>query len=163
MDHADLRARPIGGRARAGASTPVRMATSTLRSAAAAALPLHGLLSWRPLKHLHQSSKVSALVDRPTSAQHLHILVMLSTSLVILVRLHRSLEERARDGRALFIVGVALCASQTREGVCSIAHGPTHPVDGSRPRNRDRRIFTNGEIGGPSAGLPTHLHAHARV
>ena len=78
--NADLRARPIGGRARAGASTPVRMATSTLRSAAAAALPPHGLLSWRPLKHLHQSSKVSALVDRPTSAQHLHILVMLSTS-----------------------------------------------------------------------------------
>ena len=31
-------------------------------------------------KHLHQASQVSALVDRPTSAQHLHILVMLSTS-----------------------------------------------------------------------------------
>ena len=51
----------------------------------------------------------------------------------------------------------------TREGVCSIAHGPTHPVDGSRPRSRARRTFLNGESGDPRAGVPSHPHAHARV
>ena len=77
--------------------------------------------------------------------------------------MRRSKEERARDGRAVFIVGVALGARRTREGVRSIAHGPAHPVDGSRPRSRAWRTFFNGESGGPRAGVPTHPHAHARV
>ena len=80
-----------------------------------------------------------------------------------LVRLHRPTEERARDIRAVFIVGVAHCARRTREGVRLTAHGPAHPVDGSRPRSRARRTFLNGESGDPRAGVPSHPHAHARV
>ena len=34
---------------------------------------------------------------------------------------------------------------RTREGVRSAACGPAHPVDGSRPHSRARRIFLNGE------------------
>ena len=60
-----------------------------------------------------------------------------------------------------FILGVALSARQTREGVRSIAHGPAHPVDGSRPHSRARRIFPHGESNGIQAGLPARSHAHA--
>ena len=69
---------------------------------------------------------------------------------------------RAQVGRSSSSA-LRLCARQTREGVRSIAHGPAHPVDGSRPRSRARRTFLNGESGGPRAGVPTYPHAHARV
>jgi hypothetical protein len=82
---------------------------------------------------------------------------------VRLARLRRPWEDRARDVRAVFIFGVAPCARWTREGVRLTAHGPAHPVDGSRPRSRARRTFLNGESGDPRAGVPSHPHAHARV
>jgi hypothetical protein len=59
--------------------------------------------------------------------------------------LRRPWEERAREGWATFILSVAPCAHRTREGVRSAACGPAHPVDGSRPHSRARRIFLNGE------------------
>ena len=37
---------------------------------------------------------------------------------------------------------------RTRVGVRSTACGPVHPVDGSRPRNRARRTYLNGESSG---------------
>ena len=71
-----------------------------------------------------------------------------------LARLRRPWEERARAGWSIFILGVALCARQTREGVHSIVHGPAHPVDGSRPHSRARRTFLSGKSGG------AHRYAH---
>ena len=65
-----------------------------------------------------------------------------------LARLRRPWEERARAGWSIFILGVALCARQTREGVHSIVHGPAHPVDGSRPHSQARRTFLSGKSGG---------------
>ena len=59
------------------------------------------------------------------------------------------------------MLGVALCARLTREGVHSIVHGPTHPMDGSQPQNWGRRIFPHGESSGAPAGLPFRSHAHA--
>ena len=46
--------------------------------------------------------------------------------------------------------------------MCSTAHRPAYPVDGSRPHSRARRTLLNGENGGARAGMPTHLPAHAR-
>ena len=39
-----------------------------------------------------------------------------------------------------------LCVAQpvSREGVCFRAHGPTHPMDGSRPRSWARRTYMGG-------------------
>ena len=51
-------------------------------------------------------------------------------------------------------MALRLGARRTREGVCSTARGPAHPVDGFRPQNRARRIFRNGESNGASAGVP---------
>ena len=68
---------------------------------------------------------------------------------------------RPRDGRAVFIVGVALGARRTRDGVRSTAYRRTHPMDWSRLHGRARRTFLNGESGGRRAGLPTHWHANA--
>ena len=81
-----------------------------------------------------------------------------------LVRLRRPWEQRARDGRVAFIFGVALCARRTREAVRSAAHGPAHPVDGSRPRSRARRVYPHGESSIARAGMAirSHAHAHAR-
>ena len=62
-----------------------------------------------------------------------------------------------------FILGVALSARQTREGVRSIAHGPAHPVDGSRPHSRARRPFLNGGSIVALAGVPAHLPAHVHT
>ena len=65
-----------------------------------------------------------------------------------------------------FILGVAPRRSLgTCEGVRSAACGPAHPVDGSRPRSRARRIYLHGESSGARAGLPirSHAHAYARV
>jgi hypothetical protein len=61
------------------------------------------------------------------------------------------------------IFGVALGARRACEGVRSIARGPAHPMDGSRPHGQARRIFLTGKNGSPRAGVPTHPHAHARV
>ena len=40
------------------------------------------------------------------------------------------------------------------------AHGPAHPVDGSRPRSWARRTFPNDESIVARAGVPAHLPAH---
>ena len=61
----------------------------------------------------------------------------------------------------MFIVGVALGARRTRDGVRSTAYRRTHPMDWSRLHGRARRTFLNGESGGRRAGLPTHWHANA--
>ena len=61
-------------------------------------------------------------------------------------------------------MALRLGARQTREGVCSTAHGPAHPVGGSRPRSRARRVYLHGESSGARAGMTirSHAHAHAR-
>ena len=101
---------------------------------------------------VEQIWKVSKLVDRPMSARPAHILMMLSSSYVPIVRLHRPCEERARAGRAISIGIVERHARGAREVVRSTAHRPAHPVDGSRPHSRARRTFLDGDNGGACAG-----------
>ena len=48
----------------------------------------------------------------------------------------------------------------TREGVRSRAYGPAHPVDGSRPHRRARRIILRGKIDAARQGAPAHTHPH---
>jgi hypothetical protein len=74
--------------------------------------------------------------------------------------LHRPRDQRAREGQATFILGVALGARQTREGVHSIVHGPAHPVDGSQPRNWARMIFPHGESSGALAQVCPSARMH---
>ena len=112
---------------------------------------------------VEQIWKVSKLVDRPMSARPAHIRMMLSSSYVPIVRLHRPCEERARASRAISIGIVERHARGAREVVRSTAHRPAHPVDGSRPHSRARRTFLDGENGGACAGMPTHMPAHASV
>ena len=55
-------------------------------------------------------------------------------------------------------MALRLGARQTREGVCSTAHGPAHPVGGSRPRSRARRVYLHGESSGARAGMAIRSH-----
>ena len=113
---------------------------------------------------VEQIWKVSKLVDRPMSARPAHILMMLSSSYVPIVCLHRPCEERARAGRAIYI-GIVVSATLAEPVRClrSTAHRPAHPVDGPWSHSRARRTFLDGENGGACAGMPTHMPAHARV
>ena len=77
--------------------------------------------------------------------------------------LRRSCEARPREGQALFALHRRLGACQTRVGVRSTACGPAHPVDGSRPRNRARRTYPNGENNGTRAGVPALSHARVHA
>ena len=72
----------------------------------------------------------------------------------------RPRDQRAREGQATFILGVALGARQTRECVHSIVHGPAHPVDGSQPRNWARMIFPHGESSGALAQVCPSARMH---
>ena len=108
-----------------------------------------------------EQSPPAPVLDPPTPARQMHIVVIKIMSWLGLVRLRRPWEQRARDGRVAFIFCVALCARRTREAVRSAAHGPAHPVDGSQPQNWARRIFPNGESDAARVGVP--VRSHARV
>ena len=101
---------------------------------------------------------MSDLVETPTPARHAHIYVITTTSSLRLVRLRRPWEERPREGWALSAFEQAPGARRTREGVCSAAHGPAHPVDGSLPRSRARRVYLHGESSGARAGMAIRSH-----
>ena len=97
--------------------------------------------------------KARALVDPPMSVCDLRIFSLTpQRAECTSSALRRPWDEHVREGRAISIIlgvhapGLGPCARLTREGVRLTVHRPAHPVDGSGPRSRARRIFPNDRV-----------------